>query len=196
MKNTPQCLTLLDDLEYFALDSISDEILYRSIKVSLEAIGKAYAKAVIDHICHINRLSEREILTNCEIFEDSMYRLFGRGANSVINKVKVVALRYALTEQKSNLTVPEILDPSLTINDVLKEIRSIEALDFVHKMSSYNHIAYLYSSKVSLSKILSEYFSPRDAPKGLLSENPMDYVLFISPALFHTKNFLVPSTPP
>ncbi|MGB8152475.1 MAG: hypothetical protein WCF97_01005 [Nitrososphaeraceae archaeon] len=178
MKNSSQCLTLLDDLEYFALDSISDDILYRSIKVSLEAVGKTYAKAVIDHICHINRLSEREILTNCELFEDSMYRLFGRGAQSVINKVKVVALRYALTEQKSNLTVPEILDPSLTINDVLKEIRSIEALDFVHKMSSYNHIAYLYSSKVSLSKILSEYFSPRDAPKALLSENPMDYVLF------------------
>ena len=156
MKNSSQCLTLLDDLEYFALDSISDDILYRSIKVSLEAVGKTYAKAVIDHICHINRLSEREILTNCGLFEDSMYRLFGRGAQSVINKVKVVALRYALTEQKSNLTVPEILDPSLTINDVLKEIRSIEALDFVHKMSSYNHIAYLYSSKVSLSKILSD----------------------------------------
>ena len=72
MKNSSQCLTLLDDLEYFALDSISDDILYRSIKVSLEAVGKTYAKAVIDHICHINRLSEREILTNCELFEDSM----------------------------------------------------------------------------------------------------------------------------
>ena len=96
----------------------------------------------------------------------------------VINKVKVMVLRYAVTEQKSNLTVPEILDPSLTINDVLKEIRSVEALDFVHKMSSYNHIAYLYSNKVSLSKILSEYFSPRDAPKALLTEKPNVHVLF------------------
>ena len=67
MKNSSQCMTLLDDLEDFALDSISDDILYRSIKVSLEAVGKTYAKAVIDHICHINRLSEREILTNCEL---------------------------------------------------------------------------------------------------------------------------------
>ncbi len=60
MKNSSQCLTLLDDLQYFALDSISEDILYRSIKVSLEAVGKTYAKAVIDHICAINRLSEKE----------------------------------------------------------------------------------------------------------------------------------------
>jgi hypothetical protein len=88
---------------------------------------------VVEHICKINGLSEREILTNCDLFEDSMYRLFGRCAQSVINKVNVMVLRYAVTEQKSNLTVPEILDPSLTINDVLKEIRSVEALDFVYK---------------------------------------------------------------
>ncbi len=70
------------------------------------------------------------------------------------------------------------MDPSLTINDVLNEIRSIEALDFVHKMAAYSHIAYLYSNKVSLSKILSEYFSPKDTPRALLSENPKDYFLF------------------
>ena len=80
-KKSFQCLTALDDLDYFPLDSISDDILYRSIKESLEPVGKTYAKAVIDHICHINRLSEREILTNCDLFEDSMYRLFGRVRN-------------------------------------------------------------------------------------------------------------------
>jgi len=63
-------MTLLDDLEYFALDSISDEILYRSIKAALERVGKAYAKALIANMCAINRLSEREILTNCDIFQD------------------------------------------------------------------------------------------------------------------------------
>ncbi|MFI5424812.1 MAG: hypothetical protein ACHQXG_08490 [Nitrososphaerales archaeon] len=31
-----QCLTALDDLDYIPLDSISDDILYRSIKESLE----------------------------------------------------------------------------------------------------------------------------------------------------------------
>jgi hypothetical protein len=194
--NSSQCLTLLDDLQYFALDSISEDILYRSIKGALESLGKTYAKAVLDHICTINRLSEREILTNCDLFEDSMYRLFGRGAQSIIHKVKVTALRYALTEHKSNFTVPEILDPSLTINEVLKEICSIEALDFVHKMSSYNHIAYLYSNKVSLSKILSEYFSPRDAPKALLSENPQDYVLFDLTSCISYKELFGPITAP
>jgi hypothetical protein len=196
MTISSQCLTLLDDLQYFALDSISDEILYRSIKAALESVGKAYAKAVIAQICTINRLSEREILTNCDLFQDSMYRLFGRGAEPVINKVKATALRYALMEQKTNLTVPEILDPLLTINDVLKEIRSIEALDFVHKMSSYNHIAYLYTNKYSVSKILSEYFSPKDTPKGLLTENPKDYALFNLSSSISYKELFGPITGP
>ncbi len=148
-KKNFQCLTALDDLDYIPLDSISDDILYRSIKESLEQVGKAYSKAVIDHICRINRLSEREILTNCDLFEDSMYRLFGHGAVSIINKVKVLALRHSLMEHKSNLTIPEIVDPALTINDVLNEIRRIEALDFVHKMASHNHIALLYSHRDS-----------------------------------------------
>lgn len=138
-------------------------------------VGKAYSKAVINHICALNRLSEREILTNCDLFEDSMYRLFGHGAISVIKKVKLLALRHALMEHKSNLTIPEILDPLLTINDVLNEIRRIEALDFAHKMASYNHIALLYSKRDSLNQILSEYFSASDAPKALLSECPGNY---------------------
>ena len=50
-KKNFQCLTALDDLDYIPLDSISDDILYRSIKESLEHIGDAYSKAVIDHIC-------------------------------------------------------------------------------------------------------------------------------------------------
>jgi len=78
-------------------------------------------------------------------------------------------------EHKSNLTIPEIVDPALTINDVLNEIRRVEALDFVHKMASHNHIALLYSHRDSLMKILSEYFIPNDTPKALLSENPGSY---------------------
>ena len=113
-KKNFQCLTALDDLDYIPLDSISDDILYHSVKESLEQVGKAYSKAVIDHICRINRLSETEILTNCDLFEDSMYRLFGHGAVSIINKVKVLALRRSLIEHKSILTIPEIVDPALT----------------------------------------------------------------------------------
>ena len=63
----------------------------------------------------------------------------------------------------------------VTINNVLNEIRRIEALDFVHKMASYNRIALLYAHKDSLIKILTEYFSPKDAPKALLSENPDNF---------------------
>jgi hypothetical protein len=173
--NSFQCLAALDDLDYIPLNSVAEDILYGSIKGALEHIGKAYAKAVINNLCNLNLLSEREILTNCDLFEDSMYRLFGHGAVSVISKVKVLALSHAVMEEKSDLTIPEILNPSLTINGILNEIRRIEALDFVQKMASYNHIALLYSHKDFLNKVLSKYFSQNEAPRALLSENPHFY---------------------
>ena len=168
-------LKTLDDLDFIPLDSITELVLYNSIKQSLEQVGIAYSKAVIDHMCKMNGLSEREILTNCDLFEDSIYRLFGHGAISLINKVKVTALRTAILANKSDLTVSQILDPSLTLNDILREIRRVEALDLVNKMASYNQIAFLYSTEDSLSKILAEYFGPKDAPKALLSENGGKY---------------------
>ena len=42
-------------------------------------------------------------------------------------------------------------------------------------MASHNHIALLYAHQDSLIKILSEYFSSKDAPKALLSENPDNF---------------------
>ena len=168
-------LKTLDDLDFIPIDSITELVLYNSIKQSLEQVGIAYSKAVIDHICKMNGLSEREILTNCDLFEDSIYRLFGHGAISLINKVKVSALRTAILANKSDLTVSQILDPSLTLNDILREIRRVEALDFVNKMASYNQIAFLYSTEDSLSKILAEYFGSKDAPRALLSENVGKY---------------------
>jgi hypothetical protein len=171
-------LKTLDDLDFIPLDSIAEHVLYNSIKQSLEQVGIAYSKAVIDHMCRMNGLSEREILTNCDLFEDSIYRLFGHGAISLINKVKVTALRTAILANKSDLTVPQILDPSLTLNDILREIRRIEALDFVNKMASYNQIAFLYSTEDSLSTVLAEYFGPKDVPKALLSENVGKYDQF------------------
>ncbi len=182
-KKTFHCLSLLDDLEYFALDSKSEEILHRSIKEALSQVGKAYAKATIDNICKLNRLSENEVLTNCDLFEDSLYKLYGRGALVIINKVKVSAMRHAIMEHKLNFTIPEILDPSLTISGVLKEIRRVEALDFIQKMSSYNHIAYLYSTKDSLNQVLAEFFTPGNSPCALLSENPHAYANLNLPAV-------------
>jgi hypothetical protein len=170
-----QFLKTLDGLDFIPVESTAEIVLYNSIKESLQEIGIAYSKAVIDHICKFSGLSEREILTNCDIFEDSMYRIFGHGAISIINRVKATALRIAVTENKSDLTVPQILDPSLTLDDILREIRSIEALDFINKMAPYNHLALLYSREDSLTKILAEYFGPKDTPKVLLSENPGKY---------------------
>jgi hypothetical protein len=190
MKNGSQFLTFLDDLQYVALDSRAEDILYCSIKGALGKVGKAYSSAVINHICKLTRMSEREVLSNCDLFEDSLYRLFGHGAKPVITDVKAIAMERALMEHRLNLTIPEILDTSLTIYDVLNEIRSIEAVDFIHKMAAYSHMAFLYSNKDSLTKILTEFFSPTDAPRVLLSENPRGYnYLSLSSAISYNELF-------
>jgi hypothetical protein len=192
---TTQFLKTLDDLDFVPYDSIAENVLYQSIKRCLEQVGIAYSKAVINHICNLKGLSEREILTNCDLFEDAMYRLFGHGAVSVINKVKAVALRTALMEGRSDFTVSEILNPSLTLTDVLSEIRRVEALNFVRKMASYNHIAFLYSKKESLDKMLSVYFKEADGPTAILSEKPGNYTnLNLSGSISHRDLFSTPCT--
>ena len=192
---TLQFLKTMDDLDFVPYDSIAENVLYHSIKQSLEQVGIAYSKAIITHMCNLKCLSEREILTNCDLFEDAMYRLFGHGAISIINKVKAIALATAVMENRSNLTVSEILNPSLTINDVLNEIRRIEALNFVHKMSSYNHIAFLYTKKESLDKILSAYFGKSNSPTVILSEDTDRYAnLNISRSISYGELFPTPCT--
>ena len=47
----------------------------------------------------------------------------------------------------SHLTVADILNPSLSIGDILKNIREAEVFEFVHKILSHEHILFLYENK-------------------------------------------------
>jgi hypothetical protein len=63
-------------------------------------------------------------------------------------------------------------------------------------MASHNHIALLYTHQDSLIKILSEYFSPKDAPKALLSENPGNFSHLNLTSSISYKDLFGPITSP
>jgi hypothetical protein len=90
----------------------------------------------------------------------------------------------------SRLTVSDILNPGITIGDILKHLREVEVFQFVRKILSHEHILFLYHNKNSNDKILSEFFSISgndSVPKGLLSVAPAVNVNQISSNMLYDK---------
>ena len=90
----------------------------------------------------------------------------------------------------SRLTVSDILNPGITIGDILKHLREVEVFQFVRKILPHEHILFLYHNKNSNDKILSEFFiinGKDNVPKGLLSITPADNLNQISSNMLYDK---------
>ncbi len=73
-----------------------------------------------------------------------------------------------------NFTISDIRNPRLAISDILKHIRAVETLEFVRKIPSHMHVAFLYADENSKDDILAAFFDTKitsKATKGLLSSN-------------------------
>jgi hypothetical protein len=164
---------VLDELGYFPLSSKAEEILYDVAKKSIERLGESASKALLDHICSINGLSEKELLTNYDLFEKSLYRVLRKGAEVILRDLKRELLVHAVLIDP-NITISDIRNPRLAVGDILKRIRAVETLDFVRKIPSHTHIAFLYRNENSKADILAAFFDTKitgKATKGLLSSN-------------------------
>ena len=164
---------VLDELGYFPLSSIAEEILYDASKKSIERLGESASKALLDHICSINELSEKELLRNYDLFEKSLYRVLRKGAEVILSDLKRELLVHAVLIDP-NITISEIRNPRLAVGDILKRIRAVETLEFVRKIPSHKHIAFLYTDENSMDDILAAFFDTKikgKATKGLLSSN-------------------------
>jgi hypothetical protein len=182
MKTTFKCLNILDELGYLPITSKVDEILYGSVEKAFKIIGKTAYNALLERACSIHGLSERELLTNYDLFEKSLYDIFGKVSFILLRGLKKEILIHAVL-MDSRLTVSDILNPNITIGDILKNLREVEAFQFVRKMQSHEHILFLYDNKNSNDKILSEFFSisgKDNVSKGLLSLTPADNLNQIS----------------
>ena len=168
-----QYSNVLDELGYFPLSSKAEAILYDVAKKSIERLGESASKALLDHICSINGLSEKELLTNYDLFEKSLYRVLRKGAEVILHYLKRELLVHAVLIDP-NITISDIRNPRLAVGDILKRIRVVEALEFVRKIPSHKHIAFLYRDENSKDDILAAFFDTKitgKATKGLLSSN-------------------------
>ncbi|MDQ6667255.1 MAG: hypothetical protein M3Y53_03390 [Thermoproteota archaeon] len=153
-----------------------------TLEKAFKIIAKVAYNALLDRACSIHGLSERELLTNYDLFEKSLYDIFGKVSFILLRALKKEILIHAVI-MDSRLTVSDILNPSITIGDILAHIREVEVFEFVRKILSHEHILFLYENKKSNDNILSEFFiiSGNDnAPKGLLSVIPADNLNLIS----------------
>ncbi len=140
---------------------------------SIERLGESASKALLDHICSINELSEKELLTNYDLFEKSLYRVIRKGAEVILRDLKRELLVQAVLIDP-NITIIDIRNPGLAVGDILKRIRAVETLEFVRKIPSHKHIAFLYRNENSKADILTAFFDTKitgKATKGLLSSN-------------------------
>jgi hypothetical protein len=168
-----QYSNVLDELGYFPLSSKAEEILYDVAKKSIEQLGESASKALLDHICSINGLSEKELLTNYDLFEKSLYSVLRKGADFILHDIKRELLVHAVLIDP-NITISHIRNPLFAAGDILKRIRAVETLEFVRKIPSHKHIAFLYRNENSKDDLLAAFFDTKitsKATKGLLASN-------------------------
>ena len=168
-----QYSNVLDELGYFPLSSKAEAILYDAAKKSVERLGESASKALLDHICSVNGLSEKELLTNYDLFEKSLYRVLRKGAAVILHYLKRELLVQAVLIDP-NITISDIRNPRFAIGDILKRIRVVETLEFVRKIPSHKHIAFLYRDENSKDDILGAFFDTKitgKATKGFLASN-------------------------
>jgi hypothetical protein len=192
IKSNIKCLNILDELGYLPIESKADQVLYDSVKEAFKIIGNMAYNALLERACSIHGLSERELLTNYDLFEKSLYDIFGKVSFILLRGLKKEILIHAVL-MDSRLTVSDILNPNITIGDILKHLREVEAFQFVRKIQSHEHILFLYDNKNSNDKILSEFFSISgndNVPKGLLSVTPADNLNQISSNMLYDKLLL------
>jgi len=142
------------------MSSKTEQIIYDEAKKSVEQLGESASKVLLDHICSINGLSEKELLTNYDLFEKLLHRVLKEGADIILQNIKRKLLVHAVLIDP-NITIRDIRDPRLTVDDILKRLRAVETLEFVRKIPSHEHIAFLYRDENSKDAMLAAFFDTK-----------------------------------
>jgi hypothetical protein len=164
-KMNSECLSVLEELEYISVVPRSDRVISDIIKKSLEQIGKSYSRAILYNMCSFCNLSEHELLTNYDLFEKSLNSILGKPGNAILTVIKKEILTYAVMAD-ADITVEEILNPSLKISDIVKYIHEVEVFDFVRTMGPHHHTILLYSKENIRNKILEQFLNSNKSGFG------------------------------
>ena len=171
-------LDIVDELGYFPVSSNTNQIIYNSIKKSLERnLGKSGYAVLIGKMCSVSRLSENELTTNYELFEKLLNKiLHHKRADIILNWIKQEMLIQAILKDLCSLTKEEILNPNLTINDIIADFNNLEIIEFIRKIPAHEHIVFLYNNEDSKDKALAAFFDSTirgNASRGLISVKPI-----------------------
>jgi hypothetical protein len=148
---------LLEKERYIPVSSRAEPILYYSTKKSIEdLVGKQLSKVLLYKISSVYKLSEKELLTNYDLLEKSLYKTLGKTADGIIRKVRYKILRYAVLVVPG-LTMRDIQNPYISVPGILDRIRKEEILRFVREMPSHEHVALFYKNENLKNEILSAY---------------------------------------
>lgn len=176
--STTKITNILDNLGYIPITSDASQILYVSIKKALERnFDQQFATILVEKLCSMTGLTENELLTNYDLFEKSLYGLLDskKFLEIVLHWVKIEMLTESVVKG-SSITVEQILDPKLTINDILHYVSSEQVYEFIRKLPAHKYVTFFYRIEQSKDKALTAFFDPATkgkAPTSLISLTPI-----------------------
>jgi hypothetical protein len=154
-------LTALDELGYVPVPSKTEHIVSESIKKSfVNLFGQAAATTVLNNLSSLYGLSEKELTTNYDIFEKSLYRLSSYGANMISGYIKKeILIKAVASSLDSEITEEDITNSFVGIRDIMKKISYSEVTKFIDKILSGMHVVFVHQNEDAKNKVLSAFFN-------------------------------------
>jgi hypothetical protein len=138
-------INLLENSGYIYRNQKTDIVIREIILNVLNRIGKSYSKALVYQICSLYGLSQNELLSNYELFENSLTRVLGKTGYPIILRIKKELLKY-LIMTKFEISIKDILDPSFNVPhliDKLSEFYNYQLISEYLNNNKRNHMILL-----------------------------------------------------
>ena len=114
-------INLIENNGYIYRNQKTDIVIRDIIINVLNRIGKYYSKALIYQICSLYGLSQNELLSNYELFENSLTRILGKTGYPIILRIKKELLKYLILN-KFEISTKDILDPSFNVPQIIDKL--------------------------------------------------------------------------
>ena len=114
-------INLIENSGYIYRNQKTDIVIRDIILNVLNRIGKYYSKALIYQICSLYGLSQNELLSNYELFENSLTRVLGKTGYPIILRIKKELLKYLILN-KFEISTKDILDPSFNVPQIIDKL--------------------------------------------------------------------------
>lgn len=143
--------------------SESANLVRRAVRSSFDEFGESVADALVENLVDIHKMPVEAILIDYPLLEKSVRRVFGFGAELIINSVR-----------KNLVKAVPGLPPSLPTADMVSQILEGETSKFLRHLPSAEHIVLLHRSPEAKEKMISAFL---DAPaaRGVIFSGDRKY---------------------